>query len=610
MALSIEQQRKYARMLTPDQLANYVKNEDLGNEIGITPVVFAEAIAEINAEDKELQPVAPNTVMDREVTEMLGRGGQGLEGLMPQEPMNPGMMPQQFSHGGMIPGYQNGGEAQGYSDIPAYVKAPLTPLSWLGEAMPKTERSPTPSWMQEIPVIGGMFDDEISPMEQALLEMYTGRQMDPAALEEGMIGFEGGPATKKDLARAAFNQWLLAGGLGGSGIVGGTLQATGNIGSKVLRPAARFLDPRRFGTQALTKSGGWRQKLMESIRGGKLDPHGKWVRELLDSYGKKPPSIPRYRTSNKGVELTMMDYAQRAAGAMGLGGILGLGAYGMRGDGSELEGGSELGDIRLGPIAASPPPGRGGTKKDDIAGGNEVSAEQEIRNALGLGDLPVDVPAGGSGIDQMISSIQKQINAGANKEEEDLLTALQGRTAIPDRISELKGSREEDYEQYLQDRFYNALGSIAQPGGIPASLSASDSGYRQSQDDLEKILADLKMQGEGQNIETARVAADLSRIGEQHLPSLFDAQLAKWQEAMATARSRDEQEFAVKELALQLAAGQPTALEGRIKLMEVYSDIMQNASMMGLSPAALDTTRRTLESLIMGGAEVTAEQEG
>jgi len=120
MALSIEQQRKYARMLSPEQLANYVKNEDLGNEIGITPVVFAEAIAEINAEDKELQPVAPNTVMDREVTEMLGRGGQGLEGLMPeefmnpgmmpQEPMNPGMMPQQFNRGGIIPGYHSGGD--------------------------------------------------------------------------------------------------------------------------------------------------------------------------------------------------------------------------------------------------------------------------------------------------------------------------------------------------------------------------------------------------------------------------------------------------------------------------------------------------------------------
>ncbi len=489
----------------------------------------------------------------------------------------------------MIPGYQNGGDvnpAQGYSD--------------------------TPAWMQEIPVIGGMFDDEISPMEQALLEMYTGRQMDPAALEEGMIGFEGGPATKKDLARAAFNQWLLAGGLGGSGIVGGTLQATGNIGSKVLRPAARFLDPRRFGTQALTKSGGWRQKLMESIRGGKLDPHGKWVRELLDSYGKKPQSIPRYRTSNKGVELTMMDYAQRAAGAMGLGGILGLGAYGMSGDGSELEGGSELGDIRLGPIAASPPPGRGGTKKDDIAGGNEVSAEQEIRNALGLGDLPVDVPAGGSGIDQMISSIQKQINAGANKEEEDLLTALQGRTAIPDRISELKGSREEDYEQYLQDRFYNALGSIAQPGGIPASLSASDSGYRQSQDDLEKILADLEMQGEGQDIETARVAADLSRIGEQHLPSLFDAQLAKWQEAVATTRFREEGERIATELGLRLAASATPTAEVALAKVDAIIKILESPDSFGLNTESKELLSEHLyyalnEAGILQGA--TAEQE-
>jgi hypothetical protein len=578
MALSIEQQRKYARMLTPEQLANYVKNPDMGNEIGITPSVFAEAIAEINAEDQEPQPAASNTVIDREVNEMLGGRSQGLVGSTSQ----------QFSHGGMIPGYQNGGDvnpdkplstrelyeqrqreigqAQGYSDTPEV----------------------TPSWMAE--ASGGMSQPTIEDANK-LLGILTGMPIDLG----GQWGFFEEGTTGRELSQDALQQALLY-GLG----IKGAKMAWG-LGKGALGKSADLLTRPVRGILARDKPS-WLQRFLEQTTRMTSGPQGG----NLFPIGTRFP-VPDYRTpiSTVGQSLRALPVTTGIGGAGILGGHELLNKW-TGGDFDLFSG--EPGDITLGPVGANPPPGQGDRKKDDIAAGKKVSAEQEMRDALGLGD-PVDVPVGGSGIDQMISSIQKRIDAGANEKEKAFLAALEGRTAITDRISELEESREGDYEEYLQNRFYNALANIAQPGGIGASLSASDSGYSTAQDDLENILADLKMQGEGQDIETARVAADLSRIGEEHLPSLYDAQLAQWQEAMATARSRADQEFEAKKLFIQVAAAQPTALESRIALMEVYSDIMENASMMGISPAALDSTRRALESLIMGGAEVTADQE-
>lgn len=740
MALSIEQQRRYARMLTPEQLANYVKNPDMGNEIGITPSVFAEAIAEINAEDQEPQPAAPNTVIDREVNEMLGGRSQGLGGFTPQEPMNPGMMPQQFSHGGMIPGYQVGGHlgpttpsndflqmvlnqpeiknamtktsAKGglprlvgqvfnkYNPYAYYLLAMLGLPEEIGYSDEDREaflRRPDYPMLKKIREVGvgnlkGMEDSEWArkaggystghddqgmdfdkpSIWERIKEMYQG----PIGRASGGIipGYENGgdvnpdkPLSTRELYEQRQKEIGQAQGYSDTPEVtpswmeeasGGMPQPTREDANKLLGiltgmpidlggqwglfeegTTGRELGQDALQQAVLTLLGikgakmGWSlgkgalgkgaDLLTRPVRGILERDKSSWLQSLLEQttrmtsgpqggnlfpIGTRFPA-PSYRTpiSTVGQSLRALPVTTGIGGA----GILGGHELLNKWTGFDLFSG-EPGDITLGPIGATPPPDQGDRKKDDIDAGKKVSAEQEMREALGLGDLPVDVPAGGSGIDQMISSIQGRIDAGANKEEKDLLTALQGRTAITDRISELEGSREGDHEEYLQNRFYNALANIARPGGVGASLSASDSAYSREQDDLENILADLKMQGEGQDIETARVTADLSRRGEEHLPSLYDAQLAKWQEAVAMARSDSEKEFAVRELALRLAASATPTAEVALDKVNAIIKILESPDSFGLNMESEQLLSEHLNYALIEAGMLqgrTAEQE-
>ena len=494
MALSIEQQRKYARMLTPEQLANYVKNPDMGNEIGVTPSVFAEAIAEINAEDKKPQPAASNTVIDREVNEMLGGRSQGVGGVVAPH----------FSHGGIITGYQNGGDVN-----------PDKPLS--------------------------------------TRELYEQRQ--------------------KELGQAqGYSELDRLSTPGGTGVPAGW-QA--------------YVD--------LMQSGKVEEGLQRAWEGSGPVTESPSLLERMN-LGEKYFGLQSSSPVDQGI-ITLEEMAKEQSATGDFGGV----------EGARLR---ELQDI---PLTQKQQnlfgilQGQQGSSKserdDDIRQGKEVAKKVEE-------GILVDVPD--SNFADHITRIENLIDEPLKPEQQDLLDKLESRTAITDRISELEGSREGDYEEYLQNRFFNALANIARPGGIGASLSASDSAYSREQDNLENILADLKMQGEGQDIDAARVAAEFSTLGDRYVPALLDAGLAGIQDEAASARHAADLNLRRYEIQKTLEARTPTSIEQQFQLLDVLHKAKENQDLMLSDPDlkdAIDEKIGILSWLLMGSVNTEAQDE-
>ena len=663
MALSIEQQRKYARMLSPEQLANYVKNEDLGNEIGITPVVFAEAIAEINAEDKELQPVAPNTVMDREVTEMLGRGGRGLEGLMPEESMNPGMMPeesmnpgmmpQQFNRGGMIPGYQNGGFSARNDFLDSVLKnKQFMNSNTLRDAMVKTvSKGSGSAWnaLAKKNLLGMLVTMFANPEKvgysdedrEAFLRRPSYPTLDNIRETQGMEAAErarrlGGYSTGHDDQGMDFDKpsiWerireMYQGPIGraGGGIIpgyhsGGDIpthahglnsdhrineepseyyrkflvsapvdtRTTGDRvsgqGSPIISPSQDELDQWEKDKSERARSStprgtgvppGW-QPYVDLMQSGKIGEG--WQRALEGSgpFTESPSFLERRNLGEKyfglqssspvdQVTTTLDEMAKEQSGTGDFGGV----------EGARLR---QLQEIPLtqkqenlfGILSGQQGSSKSG-KNSDIHDGNEVAAEIKRR---GDGGLPVDVP---DWFTKHEKTIEGLIDAPPTQEQTALLSLLGGRTAISDEIGNIEGREEEEYQNYLTNRFYTALTGMGE--GVGGSLVASDAAYTEKRDNTRDKLAGLRLQLEGQNIDTAGLAAEFSTQNDKYRQNLLDTQLAGHQEDLASKRFDDELEFRKFELVETLEAAIPTDRAQQLEMVQTLLSASENEALM------------------------------
>lgn len=702
MALSIEQQRRYARMLTPEQLANYVKNPDMGNEIGITPSVFAEAIAEINAEDQEPQPAASNTVIDRQVNEMLGGRSQGLGGSTSQ----------QFSHGGIIPGYQVGGHLGPTTPSNDFLQMVLNQPE-IKNAMTKTSaKGGLPRLVSQVfskhnpyayyllamlglPEEVGYSDEDREaflrrpdyPMLKKIREVGVGNL-------KGMEDSEwarkaGGYSTGHDDQGMDFDKpsiWerikeMYQGPIGraSGGIITG-YQNGGDVNpdkplstrelyeqrQKELGQAQGYSELDRLSTPGTEKWWGTSYALPDLLKwsqaGGTFEGFQK-LREEIKARGDRGAALERYNAAQAGKDLTrggfLKDPDRGLAKTITAEDLEPFGYIPRRIAGTSQEqvgrlaaesedvynyllqnlGNVDYKNIELpflkrmrdrdsgesgildgttgtsGSIdVGDPTDGSGVTanllkdgivdeKDDDIRQGKEVAKKVEE-------GILVDVPD--SNFADHITRIENLMDEPLKPEQQDLLDKLEGRTAITDRISELEGSREGDYEEYLQNRFFNALANIARPGGLGASLSASDSAYSREQDDLENILADLKMQGEAQDIDAARVAAEFSTLGDRYVPALLDAGLAGIQDEAASARHAADLNLKRYEIQKTLEARIPTAIEQQFRLLDALQKAKADEDLMMDDPnleAAIDQRLSMLLPLLMGSVNIEAQDE-
>ena len=630
MALSIEQQRRYARMLTPEQLANYVKNPDMGNEIGITPSVFAEAIAEINAEDKEPPPVAPNTVMDRQVNEMLG--GR-----------------RQFSHGGIIPGYQVGGHLGPTTPSNDFLQMVLNQPEIRNATTRTSAKGGLPrlvsqvfnkynpyAWyllaMLGLPEEVGYSDED----REAFLRRPSYPRLDHIRETQGMEAAErarkiGGYSTGHDDQGMDFDKpsiWerikeMYQGPIGraSGGIITG-YQNGGDVNpdkplstrelyeqrQKELGQAQGYSELDRLSTPGGTGvPAGW-QAYVDLMQSGEVEEGLRRAWEGSGPVTESPSLLERMNLGEKyfGLQssspvdqgiITLEEMAKEQSATGDFGGV----------EGARLR---ELQDIPLTQkqqnllgILSGQQGSPKSEKDDDIREGKKVAEKVEE-------GILVDVPD--SNFADHITRIENLMDEPLKPEQQDLLDKLESRTAITDRISELEGSREGDYEEYLQNRFYNALANIARPGGLGASLSASDSAYSQALTDLENRIADLKMQGEAQDIDAARVAAEFSTLGDRYVPALLDAELASIQDATASARHAAELNLKRYEIQKTLEARIPTAIEQQFQLLDVLQKAKADEDLMLSDPnlkLLIDQRLSMLLPLLMGSVNIEAQDE-